>query len=291
MTRGAVLTTEIVSERAAIDGAFAETEEHLHDRPRQETPDPHAIPMTRCTTGSSDRQSYAPSSPKDGASPIIGPATVTGSQILRGDDIFRLPGRRIGNQAVTSSRDEILQPQSSPDVAGSESVVPPHVEIEYGDPPPELTHEPLARPGFEHSSSSSTLQELMRAGAYPLHKASGIAGLIRTQSQRMGNMLATGSRGYYEKVSGMWAGERVHYDEFEGRVYDDETGDHEDDEKGGKYGNRFRAHFALPASERLQASYYGYLHRLIPVYGKIYIGDTKMCFRGLLPGSRTKVSL
>jgi len=87
----------------------------------------------------------------------------------------------------------------------------------------------------------------------------------------------------------MWAGERVHYDEFEGRVYDDQI-DHEDDEKGGKYGNRFRAHFALPASERLHASYYGYLHRLVPVYGKIYIGDTKMCFRGLLPGSRTKVS-
>jgi sterol 3beta-glucosyltransferase len=97
--------------------------------------------------------------------------------------------------------------------------------------------------------------------------------------------------GYIEKVSGMWAGGRRHYGETEGVLPDNQDVDPEDKEDGVKHGDRFRAHFALPSTERLQATYYAYLHRVLPLYGKIYISQKKLCFRSLIPGTRTKLIL
>lgn len=150
----------------------------------------------------------------------------------------------------------------------------------------------VSRPtSVRQSSSAAALQDLVRVGAYPLQRASTLAGLLKIQSRRMGSLLANESKGYYGKVMSMWAGERMHYDEFEGRISNDDFGeDKEDEEDGSHYGDRYRAHFTLPDSEKLQATYHGYLHRVVPIYGKIYIGDKKLCFRSLVPGIRTKVS-
>lgn len=146
------------------------------------------------------------------------------------------------------------------------------------------------RPTSVRNSSTSTLHELVRAGSYPLQKASGLAGLLKIQSLRMGSLLANESKEYYGKVMSMWTGETTHYDEFEGRVEDEDLNeDKEDAQRGSQHGERFRAHFTLPPTEKLQATYYGYLQRLLPIYGKVYIGDTKFCFRSLLPGIKTKV--
>ncbi len=142
---------------------------------------------------------------------------------------------------------------------------------------------------LQQSNSSPTLQQLVKAGAYPLQRAAGFAGYLRTRSKKMSNLLATESMGYVEKVSGMWAGGRKHYGNAEGVMSDDRLDDIEDQEDAVGYGDRFRAHFALPTSEKLQATYFGYLHRVLPLYGKVYIGNTKFCFRSLLPGTRTKV--
>lgn len=142
---------------------------------------------------------------------------------------------------------------------------------------------------LQQSSSSPTLQQLVKAGSYPLQRAAGFAGYLRTRSKKMTNLLATESMGYVEKVSGMWAGGRKHYGDAEGVMPEDRLDDLEDEDDAVGHGDRFRAHFALPASERLQAAYFGYLHRVLPLYGKIYIGNTKFCFRSLLPGTRTKV--
>lgn len=97
--------------------------------------------------------------------------------------------------------------------------------------------------------------------------------------------------GYIEKVSGMWAGGRRHYGEAEGILPDDQDVDPEDKEDGCNHGDRFRAHFALPPTEKLQATYFAYLHRVLPLYGKIYVSQKKLCFRSLLPGTRTKMIL
>jgi sterol 3beta-glucosyltransferase len=117
-----------------------------------------------------------------------------------------------------------------------------------------------------------------------------MAGYLNKHSKRMSNLLATESMGYVEKVSGMWKGGKKHYDEPQGIAPEDDM-DYDDDEQAGGSGDRFRDHFALPGSEKLQAAYFGFLHRVLPLYGKIYISDRSFCFRSLLPGTRTKLIL
>ncbi|KAI9830257.1 MAG: hypothetical protein M1819_005784 [Sarea resinae] len=142
------------------------------------------------------------------------------------------------------------------------------------------------------AGSGATIQDIVRAGSYPLQRAAGLAGYFKDHSKRMSNLLATESMGYIEKVSGMWAGGRKHYGEAEGMIPDDQLEDLDDEaEDGAGAGDRFRAYFALPPSEKLQATYFGYLHRVLPLYGKVYISNRKFCFRSLLPGTRTKLIL
>ncbi|KAI9793133.1 MAG: Sterol 3-beta-glucosyltransferase [Candelina submexicana] len=144
---------------------------------------------------------------------------------------------------------------------------------------------------IRHSNSSPTLQELVRAGAYPLQRAAGFAGYLKTRSKKMSSILATESMGYIEKVSGMWAGGGRHYGDHEGLAPDNQLEDLEDDDGAVDHCERFRVHFALPPTEVLQATYFGYLHRVLPLYGKVYVSNRKFCFRSLLPGTRTKMVL
>ncbi|KAE8147555.1 sterol 3-beta-glucosyltransferase [Aspergillus avenaceus] len=136
------------------------------------------------------------------------------------------------------------------------------------------------------NSSTPALNELVKAGVYPLQRAAGIAEYLRNRSRQMSSILATESMGYFEKVSGMWAGGRRHYGENESMLPDDQVAESEDRDE-----ERFRAHFALPSTERLQATYFAHLHRVLPLYGKIYISQKKFCFRSLIPGTRTKLIL
>lgn len=53
----------------------------------------------------------------------------------------------------------------------------------------------------------------------------------------------------------------------------------------------FRKHFSLSSQPKLVATYYAHLRRSMPVYGKLYLGDDKLCFRSLLPGVSTKMIL
>jgi len=141
------------------------------------------------------------------------------------------------------------------------------------------------------SGSSTALKDLIKAGSHPLKTASDLAGFLRARTKRMGNLLSTDSIGYYEKVSGMWAGGGKHYGTAEGLAPDDDIQNLEDEQDLAKHTERFRAHFALPESELLEAAFYGYFHRVLPLYGKIYIGNKHFCFRSLLPGTRTKLVL
>ncbi|GIJ82901.1 sterol 3-beta-glucosyltransferase [Aspergillus pseudoviridinutans] len=140
-------------------------------------------------------------------------------------------------------------------------------------------------------SAAPSLNELVKAGVYPLQRAAGLAEYLRTRSKQMSNLLASESMGYIEKVSGMWTGGRKHYGEAEDVLPDDQDVDPEDKEDGCNHGDRFRAHFALPPTEKLQATYFAYLHRVLPLYGKIYVSQKKLCFRSLIPGTRTKMIL
>jgi sterol 3beta-glucosyltransferase len=147
----------------------------------------------------------------------------------------------------------------------------------------------MADPGI--GEPTPTLQSLTKMGAYPLQRAGAFAEYLNRQSRRMSSLLATESMGYVEKVSGMWKGGKKHYGEQpEYLKTDDEEGDDDPEDRVASC-NRFRAHFALSDGENLQAAYFGYMMRVLPLYGKIYISDRHFCFRSLLPGTRTKLIL
>ncbi|TVY71189.1 Sterol 3-beta-glucosyltransferase [Lachnellula suecica] len=211
------------------------------------------------------------------------------SQILRGSDVFlsptiqrsasasRAPESALTNETTTHSPTNITSRKSY------STTRPPALRANTtgnSTDGSQMGH-------GETSAPAPTLQSLVKAGAYPLQRAAGFAGYLNKTSKRMSNLLATESMGYVEKVSGMWKGGKKHYDEPHGLAPDDEYED--GDEQAAISGDRFREHFALPDTERLQAAYFGYLHRVLPLYGKIYISDRSFCFRSLLPGTRTKL--
>lgn len=221
----------------------------------------------------------------------------SGSQILTRSDVFQSPTiKRLHESSppptkVNKRRRSVNSAQG--DFVDTHAKINPlirsHTEQrvsenqQAGDPQTSL---------LSQSNSSPTLQQLVKVGAYPLQRAAGFAGYLRSRSKRMSSLLATESMGYVEKVSGMWAGGRKHYGDAEGVISDDRLLNLDDvDDAAGGHGERFRAHFALSASEKLQATYFGFLHRVLPLYGKIYVSNKKFCFRSLLPGTRTKLVL
>ncbi|PGH36102.1 sterol 3beta-glucosyltransferase [[Emmonsia] crescens] len=227
------------------------------------------------------------------------------SQILNRSDVFQSP-------TIHRLRDSLSGSGEAPRRHSDDTarIVPSPAEVHIHPPSRTQTTQSLMKPrpaehqdggsdsehdlqhrSVAHSASSPTLQELMKAGSYPLQRAAGFAGYLKSRSKRMSNLLATESMGYFEKVSGMWIGGKRHYGEGEAILSDDRMVDPEDEEQGCEHGDRFRAHFALPPSEKLQATYFAYLHRVIPLYGKLYISNRKFCFRSLLPGTRTKMIL
>ncbi|KAH8160303.1 hypothetical protein CIB48_g7936 [Xylaria polymorpha] len=211
----------------------------------------------------------------------------SGSQILRGSEVFHRPIIRHSNS--TSRPPGINEPldkaasDERPDKVAQQlhhATTTGHVnDFGAGEKP--------------DRAATPTLQNLAKMGTYPLQRAGVFAHYLNQTSRRMSNLLATESMGYVEKVSGMWKGGRKHYHETSGlRI--NEAGDDEDNSTDGQHATameRFRAHFALPETEKLQATYFGFLIRVLPLYGKVYISDRHFCFRSLLPGTRTKLIL
>ena len=244
--------------------------------------------------GSSD--SYVHSLEEPGSSGALPSASddtqASASQILKGSDVFLSPTIR---RSASASR---CRDREFPENNESRSDSPSRNTVNLGHILPRSDNADVTDSAdtsnispAEPSASAPTLQSLVKAGSYPLQRAAGFAGYLNKHSKRMSNLLATESMGYVEKVSGMWKGGKKHYDEPQGIAPDDEMFDDVEDEQTAGSGDRFRDHFALPATEKLQAAYFGFLHRVLPLYGKIYISDRSFCFRSLLPGTRTKLIL
>ncbi|KAJ2990972.1 hypothetical protein NUW58_g2700 [Xylaria curta] len=210
----------------------------------------------------------------------------SGSQILRGSEVFHRPIIRHAkstSQAYSADKPSDKTPLEERSFEMSQQ---PRHAITTGHTNDPSTGERPDR------ATTPTLQNLAKMGTYPLQRAGVFANYLNQTSRRMSNLLATESMGYVEKVSGMWKGGRKHYHATPGLRIDE--GDDEDNSTDGKHATameRFRAHFALPGTEKLQATYFGFLIRVLPLYGKIYISDRHFCFRSLLPGTRTKLIL
>lgn len=256
--------------------------------------------LSRDRTGAEPRQfeqhsssdSYVHSLEEPGSSGILPPMSddtqASASQILRGSDVFLSPTiQRASSAARHRDPDSALSDESRSASPSRKAEDKPHLR----HPNTTGSMEDSSSGQVDASGSAPTLQSIVKASAYPLQRAAGFAGYLNRHSKRMSTLLATESMGYVEKVSGMWKGGKKHYDEPEGLVPDLESYDDRNGEEQAVAGDRFRDHFALPATEKLQAAYFGYLHRVLPLYGKIYISNRSFCFRSLLPGTRTKLIL
>ena len=251
--------------------------------------------------------STSPSAPDSESSsddqPILQTESVSASQILQRSDLFNQPLRsrkryRGRNLQASMLCHENQQRQSSKTPVQTEfplhrtSTENSWSKNTHNSSEEEKTSDTQKNEidTLRPSPSSNTMRDLASAGSHSWQRATGLADLVKAHSMRVGSSIAAGSKVYYEKVNGMWAGEQRHYDEAEELASADPIEEAEDGVSGQTHGARFRSHFSLPDSEKLRASYHGYLCRVVASFGKIYLGTTKLCFRSLLPGSRTKVT-
>lgn len=88
-------------------------------------------------------------------------------------------------------------------------------------------------------------------------------------------------------MGGLWSAEPEHFSVDEvGNLYYVQ-----DVRERVKAVNRFRNYFSLGPETVLIASYFTHLRRSIPIYGRLYVANDKLCFRSLLPGITTKMIL
>lgn len=213
------------------------------------------------------------------------------SQILHGSDAFERPTiMRPHFSDYTGASNNLEQSQIlDPGSSGTSRLLTRHAATTgHLD---QLRQEAEQEHGGDERPLTPSLQSITKMGTYPLQRAGAFADYLNKTSKRMSSLLATESMGYVEKVSGMWKGGGKHYDEPAGLRVDDDDLEEDSDGKVQTSMERFRAHFALPDTERLHATYFGYILRVLPLYGKIYISDKSFCFRSLLPGTRTKLIL
>ncbi|KAF2764195.1 hypothetical protein EJ03DRAFT_355973 [Teratosphaeria nubilosa] len=127
-----------------------------------------------------------------------------------------------------------------------------------------------------------------------------VAGLYDSVKNRGISYLGSSPKDYYNKFSTAFAGGQKHYPSSDSShplrpserdSIDSEAEREEDELDNAEHERRFQEHFALPESEKLVAVFYCWLHRVLPLYGKIYIGTSYFCFRSLLYGTRTKLKV
>ena len=252
-------------------------------------------------------ESFVTSSEHAPSSPEAADADMSASQMLGGDGVFRGPTLRMPQprRTVSGSTVERLRKESrepSPHSAGTERILirPPTrtqtdqplsaspTETQYLQAPPAVEQKLGDKNQFPTEAAVPTAGP-RRAIATPLQHAFTLAGVVRNQGKRMSYYLSSSPKSYYDKFSGAIAGGKRHYSEADGLASEDRIDDPEEDLDTAEHEHRFQQHFALPKTERLRAVYYCWLHRVLPLYGKIYMSDRRFCFRSLLYGTRTKL--
>lgn len=265
----------------------------MDDRERKWTPHKHSRELSRDSLRSD--LSFGESS---GVRVSSGSVSPSGSQILSRSDVFHSP--TIKKFARSLSRSSSSQ-KGAKQPAQNRYDEPPSLHATIHVEPPTRRHTADSNhdefgsdrvpEGSMDNHSDTSLQEIAKKGKFPLQRASMWAGWIGQRSKKaVGSLIPSQPMGYLEKVSDMWQGGKRHYREPAG-MEPHENMDHTDDEGGDleQVEERYRNHFALPKTEQLTASYFGYLHRVFPVYGKFYLGSRHACFRSLIPGTKTKV--
>lgn len=93
------------------------------------------------------------------------------------------------------------------------------------------------------------------------------------------------------KVTEMWGGGKKHFKTPDEALTMREDCSMVSEEDGAESNERFRHHFSLSEGESLIATYFCYIQKALPIYGKLYLGTHHLCFRSLFPGTNTKMIL
>lgn len=202
-----------------------------------------------------------------------GELDASASQILTGSDVFHSPTVQGSNPARADQREPRSPDRRHSAYRPKHAATTGHV-VEHA-----------ASERHEAMPPTPTLDMITKMGSYPLQRVGAFADYLTRGSKRVGGLLTTESTGLAERVTGMWKGGQKHYG---GTMIDEEA---QDEAQNKIDEERFQAHFALPRNERLRATYFGYFMRVLPLYGKFYVSDRTICYRSLMPGTRTKLIL
>lgn len=198
-------------------------------------------------------------------------ASMSASQMLTGDGVFGSPTLRSPHGARTNL-DEHANPRNA----------------EYNNP----SLGPTASPRLDNLSDQETLRRPNMDGtalSRGKQAALSVANVVRSSSKRMSSYLGSSPQLYIGKLTEAVIGGTRHYNDTHIPAPDENSRGSEASADILTRQQRFQEHFALPQTENLEATYFCYLHKNLPQYGKIYISKRRFCFRSLIYGVRTKL--
>lgn len=206
-------------------------------------------------------------------------ASMSASQMLTGDGVFGSPTLRIPHGGRTKMNEEF-----NPNDAGVQDAKSAHI----------IADQTLQsrRPQSSPSSTQDVQQRLSLDGnalSRGKQAALSVANVVRSSGKRMSSYLGSSPQGYINKLTEAVIGGTRHYNDTHIPVPNDSNRGGESSTDNLTRQQRFQEHFALPPTERLEATYFCYLHKNLPIYGKIYISKRRFCFRSLIYGVRTKL--
>jgi len=215
-------------------------------------------------------------------------ADMSGSQMLTGDALFRgsTMRRPQTQRTATAENRSPLSTGSSRDASVEGARVEPTAQSKD-----EGRSCGTAEIQGKQSQPSQAPGRLVRGISTPIQQAMNVAGMVRSSSKRMSSYLSSSPKTYIDNWSTAIAGGKRHYADIPGLAPDDSIQEPEQDLDIAEHERRFRAHFGLPATENLVAVFYCWIHKTVPLYGKIYMGTRRFCFRSLWYGTKTKIVL
>ncbi|GAB7360954.1 hypothetical protein MBLNU230_g0937t1 [Neophaeotheca triangularis] len=204
---------------------------------------------------------------------------ISASQMLTGDEAFRSPtlrGTHLQRLASQQGR------QASPGLDATRS---------KGQSPSKFPTDSSNQGNPEDGTDSQTSGHHGNPtlGGYAYSKAAQLPFVGKHVTSWLSSSPYETSRTYMGKIGGAIVGGQKHYAEADGLSAEDRIDDPEEHLEAAEAEERFHAHFALPKSERLKATFFCYLHRVLPLWGKIYVGSSRFCFRSIMAGTRTKL--
>ncbi|CEP64336.1 sterol 3-beta-glucosyltransferase LALA0_S11e01794g [Lachancea lanzarotensis] len=114
---------------------------------------------------------------------------------------------------------------------------------------------------------------------------------VSEENKMASSKLASWTPRPIKNMGSMWGAHPVHYRQGPADIFPDDDQYLASVKEQSVASKRFKSHFSLKDDEILRAAYYTHLNKNIPVYGKLYVGTSVICFRSLIPGNKTKMIL